>query len=111
MGPHRIFIAGAYGDYTPLGNRQGNVERLDEVTKQIMLKGHIPYNPVGQMRYFDDDARLTKKQFVAVSDDMLSLCDALMYVCGSPGADREYEIAKEQGKIIYYSIDEISYAD
>lgn len=106
-----ISISHPYGDFTPFEWRKYNVEHSDEIAKEVALKGHTPINVISALRYWDDDARFKKEDFVRITDTLFALCDALLYCGPSLGCIRELGIAKEQGKIIYYSVDEIPYAN
>lgn len=76
-----------------------------------MQKGHIPFIPL-LMHYFDKRARelnisFTYDQYIKWDLEWLNECDALLYNIRSPGVDIELNEAKEKGKIIYWSVDEI----
>ena len=106
----RIYVAGPYTAFDENGHEL-NTHRAIDAGIAVFQKGHHPYIP-HLTHYVDLRARATGTE-LTWSDYMkwdlawLDLCDALLYLGKSKGADLELERAKEQRKRIYLSITEI----
>ena len=98
------------GDRCPEPNvkkRDANVARADEAGRLIARLGHTPFVPQKMTWDWERDEVLAYEDFLRIDLEWLGLCDALLYLGPSPGADRELEAAKAMGLTIYYSVDEI----
>lgn len=110
MKPLLIYVAGPYTG----SDRQEidqNVNRAIDVGIEIFNKGHFPYVPhltdlvdrrareVGKEMHWED--------FMAWDSPWLSVCDALIYIGKSRGADIELDKARRLGKTIFHSTSEI----
>ncbi len=110
MKPLRIYVAGPYTG----ANRQEidrNVNRAIDVGIEIFNRGHFPYVP-HLTDLIDKRAREVGKEmswadFMAWDEPWLDICDALIFIGESRGANLELEYAKKLGKAIFYSCDEI----
>jgi len=108
--PLKIYIAGPYTAATA-DQVHNNVNRAIDAGLVLFLKGHFPYIP--HLTHFVDGRAAETGIGLEWTDYMkwdfpwLAACDALLYLKGSRGADLELEKAKELGKIVFLSIDEI----
>ena len=89
-----IYVAGPYS-----GDIEGNIERAEEVSIQLIRKGfHVitPHkNTAGYERY--EDENITYETWMELSLNILSRCDAIYVMNGShqsKGTQREIEFAK-----------------
>jgi hypothetical protein len=106
----RIYIAGPYTS----SNREGhevNTERAIDAGIAVFQKGHFPYVP-HLTHYVDLRAKRTGISMAwadYMSWDMpwLDMCDALLYLGKSKGADLELERARKLKKRVYFSLSEI----
>lgn len=102
----RIYIAGPYSAKTVI-ERDDNVYRAIWAAKALIDAGHAPYCPHLSdyiERYFPH----SYKTWMQVGDAFLRVCDGLLYIGSSPGADRERQRAIDLGIPIYESVKEIS---
>jgi hypothetical protein len=106
----RIYVAGPYSAST-LEQRRHNVDRAIDVGLQVWLKGHVPHIP--HLTHFVDERASETGVAIGYEDylewdiEWLKMCDALIYVAPSAGADRELATATDLGLVIYYSVDQI----
>ena len=110
MKPLLIYIAGPY----TASDRQGidrNVNRAIDVGIEIFNKGHFPYVPhltdLVDKRAKELGKDLSWGDFMAWDAPWLRVCDALIFVGESRGANIELEEARRLGKTIFYSCSEI----
>ena len=108
--PLKIYIAGPYSAETA-EQRLKNVNIAIDAGIAVYFKGHFPYVP--HLTHFVDDRAnetgITMKWEDYIRWDMpwVEVCDALLYLRSSRGADLELEAAKDSGKQIFYSVDEV----
>jgi hypothetical protein len=99
----RIYIAGPYTQGDVALNVRNAINEGDYVSRL----GHIPFIPHLSHFWhmlFPHDYEFWMKQDLV----WLDLCEAVLRLPGeSPGADREVELARQAGKIIYHSVFEI----
>jgi hypothetical protein len=106
----KIYIAGPYTNETEQ-IVESNVNKAIDAGIQIYKKGHFPYIP--HLTYWVDKRAKDIKQDMAWEDyivwdmEWLSLCDAILYLGSSKGADIELNEAKNDGKKVYMSVDDI----
>ena len=108
--PLKIYIAGPYTAPTD-EQLEKNVNSAIDAAFAILDKGHFPYIP--HLTHFVDK-RASEKGIKLTWDDYIrwdtvwaELCDALLYLGSSKGADLELELAVRLGKKIYRSLNEI----
>lgn len=110
----KIYIAGPYSANTPDGKIHNTNVAIDAAIK-LLAKGHYPYIP--HLTHFVDQRAIQIGITIEWEDyirwDMvwLDLCDALLYLGSSRGADLELQFAQKKGKRIYYSVGEIVSAE
>ncbi len=108
--PLRIYVAGPYTAKTP-ADIVSNVERAIDVGIALFKKGHIPFIP--HLTHFVDLRAKEKgipvgwEEYIRWDLGWLSLCDALIYLGSSPGADLELASAQRLGKRVFHSLDDV----
>ena len=106
----RIYIAGPYTSLDEKGHEL-NTHRAIDAGISVFQRGHHPYIP-HLTHYVDIRAKATGMElswsdYIKWDLPWLDMCDALLYLGKSKGADLELQRAKELGKRIYFSIAEI----
>ena len=75
----------------------------------ILKKGHCPFIP--HLTYFiadcNTDFEPSYEGYLEWDFAWLEVCDAILYLAPSTGADRELEYAKGRGLIVFKSVSEI----
>jgi hypothetical protein len=108
--PLKIYIAGPYTAETT-ERMVINVNKAIDASFIIFSRGHFPYIP--HLTHFIDQRakevgfKMEWADYIRWDLAWLEDCDALLYLSGSRGADLELNAAKEAGKQIFYSLDEI----
>lgn len=109
----KIYVA---GPYTPIDSNlhdapriaSKNVNNAIKAGIEIIKKGHIPFIPhLTHYIHLESDDPFSKEIYYEYDMTWLKLCDALLYLGSSPGADNELEIAKKLNFKIYYKIEDI----
>lgn len=106
----RIYIAGPYTAPTE-AERVVNTQRAIAAGLKIFRLGHIPYIP--HLTHYVDiyaqstGVRMTWDDYIALDLAWLEVCDALLYLGPSKGADLELQYATDLGKTIFRAISEI----
>jgi hypothetical protein len=108
--PLRIYIAGPYTAPDKNGLELNTYGAIDAAIA-VFRKGHIPYVP-HLTHYVDLRAKttginLTWNDYMRWDLPWLELCDALLHLGKSKGADLELERARKLKKILFFSLDEI----
>ena len=110
MEPLRIYIAGPYTG----ADRQEidqNVNRAIDAGIEVFNRGHLPYVPhltdLVDKRARETGKELSWKDFMAWDAPWLEICDALVMIGESRGANIELEEARRTGKTIFHSTNEI----
>ena len=110
MKPLLIYVAGPYTG----SDRQEidqNVNRAIDVGIEIFNKGHFPYVPhltdLVDRRAREVGREMRWEDFMAWDSPWLLVCDALIYIGKSRGADIELDKARRLGKTIFHSTGEI----
>ena len=110
----RIYIAGPYtAEDQEAINR--NVEAAIDAAIDIFHLGHFPYVPhlTGfiDLRAQEREIHIPWEEYIRWDMEWLSLCDALLYLSPSPGADLELKAAEEMNKMVFRSLEEIPEGD
>ncbi len=106
----RIYIA---GPYTAANDQaiERNVNRAIDAGIALVQKGHYPYVPhlthFVDRRAKDVGVDLLWEDYLRWDMEWLKLCDAVLFLGNSKGADLELETAMEMGKKIYHALDEV----
>jgi len=109
----KIYIAAPYSADTE-EEQIKNTEVVIDAALTLFQKGHFPYIP-HLTHWVDKRAKETEiameyEDYMKWHRPWLEACDAFLYLGSSKGADLELQMAKDLGKIIFYSIDEIPVA-
>jgi hypothetical protein len=108
--PLRVYVAGPYTAADENGHERNAVRAIDAGIA-IFKKGHFPYVP-HLTHYVDLRAKQTGislewSDYIEWDMPWLELCDALLYLGKSKGADLELRRARRLKKKIFYSVEEI----
>ena|SRR2546423_9620598 len=108
--PLKIYIAGPYSAETE-EQRLKNVRAAIDASFTIFFKGHYPYVPhlthYVDLRANEVGHNFTWEDYIKWDMPWVKVCDALLYLSSSRGADIELQAAKTLGKQIFFSLDEI----
>src|SRR6266436_7940485 len=108
--PLRIYIAGPYTAQDHDGH-ESNTHRAIDAGIAVFRKGHYPYIPhlthYVDLRAKGTGTNLTWADYIAWDMPWLDMCDALLYLGKSKGADIELERARKLKKEIFFSLSEI----
>lgn len=109
-----IFVAGPYS--AKIQRRiEDNVNAAIDAGIEILRKGHTPFIPhlthLVDQRAVQTGIELDWSDFVRWSLAILPLCDAVLFLGSSPGADLELQKATSLGIPVFNSIDEIPEGD
>ena len=102
-----VYIAGPYTADT-LEKRQNNVMQAIDAGIEIFARGHFPFIP--HLTHFVDlrvqelELELGWEEYMRWDAPWLELCDAILYLGSSPGADLELNRAKKLGKLVFLSV-------
>ncbi len=108
--PLRIYVA---GPYTALdrNDHEANTQKAIDAGIAIFRKGHIPYVPhlthYVDLRAKQTGIKLAWNDYIEWDMPWLDLCDALLYLGKSKGADMELERARRRKKKVFFSLAEI----
>ena len=112
-----ILVSGPYmtGTEGDEGRIRANLARMEAMALPVYERGHLAVVaewlswPVIQQAGGVDHASPEFEQFqYPVAHRLLSLCDAVLRIPGpSRGADLECELAREMGKPVYSSVEDI----
>lgn len=110
--PLKIYIAGPYSAETERQRRK-NINAAIDTAIALFFKGHLPYIP-HLTHFIDERAKETNiilkwEDYIRWDMPWLSVCDALLYLGNSRGANLELQAAENLGKQIFYSVDEIPF--
>lgn len=106
----KIYIAGPYSAETE-EQRLENVNAAIDAAVAIFRKGHFPYIP--HLTHFVDERTKEKgvdlkwEDYIRWDMPWLRMCDALLYLNNSRGANLELQEAQKLGKKIFRSVNEI----
>ncbi len=109
--PLVIFIAGPYSAPT-LEEREANTRKAMDMFLAILAKGHYPICPHLSHYPHEYNKEQTRTEipyqvWIELDKQYLARCDAILYMAPSPGADLELRVAKECGKVVFRTVDEI----
>ena len=106
----RIYIAAPYSAPS-LDARCANMRKAQRAAIELIRAGHTPYCP-HLTRYLDVEAKaigqpIDYEEWMAYDREWLRLCDAVLCLGRSPGADRECELARAMGLPIVWDMTEL----
>lgn len=112
-----ILVAGPYRSGTNDDPKliQMNVDAMVDMSLRLFRAGHLPVmgewyalpliEHAGSKRIGDD---VFNEIFHPISRRLVAKCDAVLRIGGpSAGADEMVAIAREHGKLVYFSLDEV----
>lgn len=108
--PLKIYIAGPYTAATET-ERVKNVNAAIDASFVLFSQGHYPYIP--HLTHFIDERakevgfNLEWQDYIRWDLIWLEVCDALLYLGSSRGANLELKAAQKAGKQIFYSLNEV----
>ncbi|MFT5723283.1 MAG: hypothetical protein ACI9JN_000392 [Bacteroidia bacterium] len=99
----KIFISGPYTK----GDVAQNVKMSMEVTNQLIDLGFAPYCP-HLTHFLHMNNFQPYEKWLELDIEYMILCDAILRIPGdSAGADKEVELAKKRGILVFYDINQI----
>lgn len=98
----KIYMSGPYTE-----NPHYWTEVIEKIGAELIQMGHTPFMPHKHFYLIEFAYPIDYEVLLAQDLEWLGVCDAILYVRSSPGADRELKHAKELGLKIFYSIDEV----
>jgi hypothetical protein len=105
-----IYVAGPYSSTVP-EMVEVNVSIAIRIGLEILKKGHIPFIPhlnhLADIYAQEHGIPMSYNDFMAWDEPFRQMCDSLYYIDSSPGTDIEMIKSWNEGKRIYYSMDEI----
>ncbi|MGC2234807.1 MAG: DUF1937 family protein [Pyrinomonadaceae bacterium] len=103
-----IAVAGKYSAETE-AERQANFAAMNEAAARLLEKGHTPLIGVNAALPVVERADVADKYeaIMQISMAVVSICDAILIISSSKGARRERDFFIENGKPVYYSIEDI----
>lgn len=108
--PLKIYIAAPYSAEAE-DERLSNTKIAIDSAIELFQKGHYPYVP--HLTHWVDGrvnevgSKISWEGYMEWHRPWLEVCDGLLYLGSSKGADIELQMAKDLGKMIYYSITEV----
>ncbi len=106
----KIYIA---GPLTADANKEiaKNIMVAVDAALEVNNRGHTPLVPHLSWfileRALITGARIDYEDFMRWDLELLDVCDAMLFLAPSPGANREYKHAMKRGMKIYHSVEEI----
>jgi len=103
-----IAVAGKYSAETA-EERQANFEAMNQAAAHLLEKGHTPLIGVNAALPVVERAGVADKYeaIMQISMAVVSVCEAILVISNSSGADRERDFFLENGKPVYYSIEDV----
>lgn len=104
-----IGVAGPYSAPTA-GERQQNLDRMNEAATLLLAKGHIPLIGMNAALPVVDKAGQEFDRYqaiMAISLAVIDCCEALLLLAESPGANRERDLVLAKGLPVFRSVDEV----
>jgi hypothetical protein len=110
----RIYIAAPLSAPT-FEKMEQNAQTAIEAGVMLLQAGHTPFIPHLTLyvdKYYQDngmsiDGELDYEDYMRYDFAWLRLCDAILYLSSSPGADREFAIAEQIGLKVFRSVKEV----
>ena len=107
-----IGVAGPYSADTA-EQRQLNLDTMNKAAARLLEHGHIPLIGMNAALPVLEHAIVPDryKSIMDISLAVISVCDALLLLAESPGANKERDLILAKGRPVFYSIDEILISD
>jgi len=109
----KIYIAGPYSADSAKC-KQENVTKAIDAGLAVWKKGHSPYIP--HLTHFVDyrakitNTHMTWEDYIEWDKSWLEVCDGLLYLGSSKGAEIELELARKMGKRIFFNVNSVPIA-
>ena len=103
-----IGVAGPYSAPTD-EQRQANLDSMNEAAARLLEMGHVPVIGMNAALPVLAQAQVPDR-YQAVMDislAVISVCDALLLIGESPGANKERDLILSQGKPVYLRIEDV----
>lgn len=102
-----VYISCPYSAPT-VEEREANVHKAIDAGIELIQKGHSPVIPI-LLHYLDIRAvekgiEFSWDDYMTIDLELLSKCDAFLFLGHAKGADIELEYAKELGMPVNYSV-------
>lgn len=103
-----IAVAGPYNAETD-EQKTKNLKAMNIAAAAVYKKGHIPVIGVNTSLYVADELpQLDRRKVISdISFAIVELCDAILVIGSSPGADHERKIIEGKGLPVYYNLNDI----
>ena len=103
-----IAVAGKYSAKTE-AEKQKNFDAMNEIAARLLELGHTPIIGVNAALPVVERADVADEYetIMQISMAVISVCEAILVISNSKGADRERDFFIAKSKLVYYSIDEI----
>jgi hypothetical protein len=103
-----IGVAGPYSADTA-EQRQLYLDTMNKAAARLLENGHIPLIGMNAALPVLEHAIVPDryKSIMDISLAVISVCDALLLLAESPGANKERDLILAKGRPVFYSIDEI----
>lgn len=104
-----IGVAGPYSAQTE-EQRKLNLDRLNNTAAKLLELGHIPIIGVNAALPILEKANVLDryKSIMDISLSVISVCDGLLLIAESSGANRERDLILSKGKPVFNSIEEFN---
>ena len=106
MRPLRIMVIGPYSA-TSIFERYLNVSAASAAGRELLVLGHVPLVPHSMTANWEEDSRLAYADFLRLTCSWLAVCDAVLYLGASPGADWELAEAERLCLRVFRCIKEV----
>lgn len=106
--PMIIGVAGPYSAPTA-EQRQANLDSMNEAAARLLEMGHVPVIGMNAALPVLAQAQVPDR-YQAVMDislAVISVCDALLLIGESPGANKERDLIRAQGKPVYVRLEDV----
>jgi hypothetical protein len=103
-----IGVAGPYSAPTA-EQRQANLDSMNEAAARLLEMGHVPVIGMNAALPVLAQAQVPDR-YQAVMDislAVISACDALLLIGESPGANKERDLIRAQGKPVYARLEDV----
>lgn len=103
-----IAVAGPYTASTA-EQRQQNLDAMNEAAARLLEKGYIPIIGVNAALPVVEKAQITNKAeaIMAISMAVMEVCEGILLIGESPGANRERDLVQAKGYPVYYSLEDV----
>ena len=104
-----VFVTGPYSADTETQER-ANIQRAIDVGRTVFEKGYYPIVPhllVREYYVHGDPGLFGYESLMRFTLSIVAKCDILLLYEHSPGADREWKLAEQLGKPVYFSVDDL----